>query len=146
VLTPRDRDQASHRVNVLTPPRDRALDVLIWVLAVAAIGATLWFSLGSGAGDEIFGSDKLGHAVAYCVDTFLLLLAVVWRPGRARSSGIGVAPIAVGMLALGGLIELVQGVVHRDADLLDWLSNAAGVGVAVVVFSLWRAAAERVRT
>ena len=41
-------------------------------------------------------------ALAYAVDTFLLLLAVVWRPGRPQSLVAWVVPILLGVALLGG--------------------------------------------
>lgn len=110
------------------------VDVGIGAFAVAAMGLTLWFSLGPAPTGH--GSDKALHALAYFVDTLALLLAAVWRPGRTRGRvDVRTLEVAVGLVVLGGLLELVQGgFVHRDAQLGDWIADAAGVTVAVAVF------------
>jgi VanZ family protein len=122
------------------------IDLTIWASAVGALGLTLWFSLGPAPDGP--GTDRQLHALAYLVDTLAVLLAVVWRPGRgAGRSGIGVMEVALGMLALGGLIELAQGgFVHRDAQLADWAADAAGIASAVMVFGAIRWALRERRT
>ena len=108
---------------------------MIWACAIGAVGLTLWFSLGPVPPGH--GSDKQLHALAYFVDTFALLLAVVWRPGRPVARLPWILPIVLAMLVLGGLIELAQaGFVHRDAQLGDWIADAIGILAAVVAFGL----------
>ena len=55
------------------------IDAGIWLAALVATGLTVWYSLGPTPPSH--GSDKDLHAVAYFVDAFAILLAVVWRPG-----------------------------------------------------------------
>ena len=113
------------------------VDRAIRAAAIVAIGLTLWFSLGPAPSGP--GSDRQLHALAYFVDTLALLLAVVWRPGGAtRRAGVTVWAVALGMLVLGGLIEMAQGLVGRDAQLSDWLADAAGIAMAVAVFEAVR--------
>ncbi len=62
--------------------------------------------------------DKAGHALAYCLLTFWFAQL---HPRRL--------PVAALLLALGGALELAQGLTaYRQASLLDMLAN--GVGVA----------------
>jgi VanZ family protein len=92
------------------------------------------------------GSDIELHAAAYFVNTLAILFAVVWRPGRRAGRFNGWAlPVAMGMLILGGLIEVVQGgFVDRDAQFTDWVADGVGVGLAAIVFvTLRRALRER---
>jgi VanZ family protein len=43
------------------------------------------------------------------------------------------------ILAAGGVIELAQGgFVHRDAQFADWMADAAGIGLAILVFAVAR--------
>ena len=114
------------------------VDAAIWLIALGAIGVTLWYSLG--AEPPGHASDKDLHGIAYFVNTLALLLAVVWRPGRedrrARDWSI---PIAACVLAAGGLIEIAQGAfAGRDAQVTDWVADAVGVALALLTFTLLR--------
>lgn len=123
------------------PPtaRSNAVDLAIWAAALLAIAGTLWFSLASpGGADALLGSDKVGHALAYAVDTLLLLFAVVWRPGRPQPLVAWVVPILLGVASLGGAVELAQVALGRDADPLDWAADLVGVAVATFVFARLR--------
>ena len=114
------------------------VDAVIWLIALGAIGATLWYSLGPEPPGH--ASDKDLHAVAYFVNTFAILLAVVWRPGREdRRPRDYSTPIAACVLAAGGLIEIAQGAfAGRDGQLTDWVADAAGVALALLTFTLLR--------
>jgi VanZ family protein len=85
--------------------------------------------------------DKDLHAAAYFVDTFAILLAVVWRPGReSRPLKRWMLPVALGMLIVGGVIEAVQGgFADREAQFGDLVADAVGIGLAVLIFALLRA-------
>ena len=117
----------------MTRTGSRTIDVVLWVVAVATLGAVVVLSLGPPpSGLEAFpGADKLWHAIAYAGCTGSWLLAAVWRPGRGPGAfpraGI---PIVVGAAVLGGAIELVQRVFSRSADPLDWLADLAGIALA----------------
>ncbi len=114
------------------------IDAAIWAAALGATALTLWYSLGSVP--PAHGSDKDLHALAYFVDTLAVLLAVVWRPGRRAGRLDGWGPVVVvGILALGGLIELAQGgFAQRDAQLSDWFADAVGIGAAWLLFGSLR--------
>jgi VanZ family protein len=120
--------------------RPTGVDVAIWIAAASAIAGTLWFSLAAAPGAErfLFGSDKAAHAVAYAVDTLLLLFAVVWRPGRPQALVAWTVPIVLGVATLGATIEFLQATAGRDADLRDWVADLIGIGVAALVFWLLR--------
>ena len=120
--------------------RPTAVDVVIWIAAAAALAATLWYSLAAPphADRLLFGSDKAAHALAYAVDTFLLLLAVVWRPGRPQALVAWTLPILLGVATLGAAIEFLQATVSRDADPLDWIADVIGIAVATAAFALLR--------
>ena len=94
----------------------RLLDGLLWTAAIAALALTASFSLERAAPhlQELIGSDKAGHAVAYFAVLLPLLFAAVWRPGR----GDGVMPngqlrLAIGLVAIGALMEVLQGDPHH---------------------------------
>ena len=83
-------------------------------------------------------SDKALHAAAFAVLAALAAVAfrraALWR-------------IALGLLAFGGLIEIVQGlpIVGRDADVRDLVADAAGIAfslpLSALVLRRWRATA-----
>ena len=96
------------------------VDVILWAFALVATGVTVWYSLGPRPPGH--GSDKDLHAVAYFVNTLAVLLALIWRPGRTSRRYDGWAlPVALGILMLGGVIEIAQaGFADRDAQFGDW--------------------------
>jgi VanZ family protein len=119
--------------------RPTAIDVAIWLAAAGAIAATIWSSLAAPPDvDRLLGSDKVVHALAFAIDTFLLLLAVVWRPGRAQALAAWTLPILLGVATLGVAIELIQATVGRDADPADWIADLIGVAAATLVFTVLR--------
>jgi VanZ family protein len=77
-------------------------------------------------------TDKLLHAAAYAV-----LGLVCLRACHGSLSRLALRPVLVALLLAGGyglLDELHQASVPgRDASLLDWLADLAGVGVALVL-------------
>jgi peptidoglycan/LPS O-acetylase OafA/YrhL len=121
----------------------RPATAVMWIAVIAALIAVVMFSLGPdplpdlGTGIGPATVERLPHAVAYAALTGLILLA--WRPRRREGRAwLRVAMLAVGMLAIGVVLEVGQALVDRDADPYDVLANAAGVGVAV---SVWAATA-----
>ena len=129
-------------------PAERAraapLDVLLWCLAVLAISGTIVLSLSPGKQlEQTVMNDKVGHALAYAVDTFLLLLAVVWRPGRPQALERWALPIVLAVATLGGVIEFAQDSVGRDPDPRDWFADLIGIAVAALAFALLRRTYER---
>ena len=73
--------------------------------------------------------DKVPHAVVYGVLAWCWLMAFGRggdRPKR-RMLCVILVPIAIGTVA-----ELTQPLVGRVCDLMDWVANVAGVGVASV--------------
>lgn len=114
------------------------IDVGIWLAALVATGLTVWYSLGPTPPSH--GSDKDLHAAAYFLDALAILLAVVWRPGReTRRLKGGMLPVAVGLLIVGGVVEIAQGgLVDRDAQFGDWVADAVGIGLALLVYALVR--------
>ncbi len=116
----------------------RWIDVGIWVFALVTTALTLWYSLGPTPPGH--GSDKQLHSAAYFVNTLAILLAIVWRPGRSRDRfDARTVPVGVGMLVLGGVIEVVQGgFVGRDSQFTDWVADGVGIMLAVMVFAALR--------
>ena len=117
----------------------------IWLIALIATGLTVLYSLGPRP--PAHGSDWEWHAMAYFIDTLAILLAVVWRPGReVRRFDALALPVALAVLLVGGLIEIVQGrFADRDAQVRDWIADALGVGLAVLLFTALRWAIRKKR-
>lgn len=72
--------------------------------------------------EEAFGlNDKEAHAIAFFALTLMLQVAL---PKVRRLD------IALGVLALGALIEVAQLFTGRSASVLDWLADLVGVAFA----------------
>lgn len=100
----------------------------LWLsLGVAIVLAVIVSSLApwGGTPGRFPGVDKLEHVTAY-------LVLMVWfaglQPRRAWRW------LALGLLAMGVLLELAQGAMdmQRTADVRDVLANATGVGLGAV--------------
>jgi VanZ family protein len=116
------------------PALGRALDALAAVSLVLVVG----FSLIPDDPSAEVAWDKLRHAVGYAAFTGVLLLALVWAPGRPpvpRPVRVGrTAVLGVAVVALGGVLEVLQAkAVDRDGSWGDLLADAVGVVVAVLV-------------
>jgi len=119
------------------------IDAAIWLVALASTGAILWYSLGPEPPGH--GVDKGLHAIAYLITTLAILFAVVWRPGRDdRRLKTWGTPIALCVLAAGGLIEIAQSsLADRDTQVADLAADAVGIGIALLLFNVLRWAIER---
>ncbi len=71
-------------------------------------------------------SDKFQHLVAFGLLTLVALPAFRSKPLSA---------IGFGLVALGGLIELLQTIpsLNRDGDLVDWLVDSVAVAAVLLV-------------
>jgi VanZ family protein len=119
----------------------RQVDAILWVATVVCVGATLYLSLAAvPPGTHLFhGVDKVQHGVAYFVTSLLFFLAAVWRPGRgAGPFGQAGGWAAVAIIAAGGLVEIAQSRIGRDAELGDWLAEVAAVLLAWLVILVLR--------
>ena len=70
-------------------------------------------------------NDKTLHFMAYFV-----LAAMAGAALKKRSAVIGAA---LALIALGGVLEIIQGFVGRDMSLYDELANTGGVIIGAVV-------------
>jgi VanZ family protein len=121
---------------------DRAIDATLWGAGLLSAGITLAYSLvvAPPQSDAFTVSDKALHFAAYFATSLCLLLAAVWRPGR----GDGPFPTwglrgAMGLVAAGALIELVQGAfTARQPELIDVVADLLGVGAALLLHGLMR--------
>ncbi len=104
-------------------------------LFVAALVVTLVLALRPVAPHEPWlpHLDKLRHLAAF---------AVLWTLGAWGA--LRAWPLAVGLLAFGGAIELLQGLTAtREASWGDWVADAAGLAVGHVIASRWSPLAAR---
>jgi VanZ family protein len=113
-----------------------AVDAGLWLVAGAVIVAVVGGSLAPQAPAPLSLSDKVLHTLGYLTLTLSVLLAAVWRPGRGPGIVSRGAAVVAGAYALGPALELLQGVVGREPDVLDALANAVGVTAGLLV---WRA-------
>lgn len=87
---------------------------------------------------DVVGFDKLGHLVFFAFLTLFLKTGLrrqtVYNNLRQRSTR---ASLLIA-LPYGGLLELVQGTVSPDrtSDVMDFVANAAGCIVGIVIFRL----------
>jgi VanZ family protein len=114
---------------------------LWWVVGYVLVVLTVNESLVTDpAALPIVTNDKVVHFTGY----FLL---ASWFGGVARPRRYWL--VALGLLILGGGIEIAQGIMHngRDAEWLDMLANTlgvtAGLGLAALGLGMWMVWVER---
>ena len=66
-------------------------------------------------------SDKLVHFIAFAALAFPL----------ARTGRLGLLPVFIGASAFGAIIELIQPIFNRNADLNDWVADTFGVFIGI---------------
>jgi len=100
----------------------------VTVLLAGAYALALWQPVRAWYSDV----DKLAHGLVFAGVFGLLVWALPWRAWA----------VAVLALALGGAVELHQLVFLRGftASWSDWMADAAGIGLALVLHGLWRRA------
>jgi VanZ family protein len=82
------------------------------------------------------GSDKVLHLVGFALLAFLF-----WRFGQACFSALGhrfVWLAAIVLLTYAATDEYLQRFVGRNADVTDWLFDAAGILIALLVLETLR--------
>ena len=132
------------------PASDRAVDAVLWSLSALLATALITFSLGPGLGIGGPGPmDLLLHFTAYAANTFVLLLAAVWRPGRGAGRFPRMAmAIALGFVLFGVGLEILQGFrlfSLRRPEPADAIANAVGVAAAMAGWFLLRRRALHLR-
>ena len=99
----------------------------LWLARLAAglaTVATLWLAFEPpGDGPGLIPWDKVGHFLSFYVLTILYVLAA---PRAPRWAIVGLLVVA------GGMIEIVQGQVGRNAEWGDWLADIAGIACAAL--------------
>lgn len=100
------------------------------------VALIVWGELTPTPPDEAqFVWDKLEHFTAYFGLAAMAMLVLAARGARARTLALALA----GIWLLGGVLEIVQAFVGRDAELGDVAANSIGVlaGAAVAWLFLW---------
>jgi VanZ family protein len=101
---------------------------LFW-LQFAAVTALMLVPQPPSAADT--GWDKLNHVLAFAGPMFAGL-AASGRPSRTQ-----VLALAAALLAWGGALELLQGLMPpRSAEWADWLADAVGVAAGAAAHAL----------
>jgi VanZ family protein len=81
-------------------------------------------------------SDKLLHALAYMVLAFLLVAAWELSVGRLNGRHLTAAWLAVVVWA--AIDEITQIPVRRVADFWDWVADATGAAIGILLFIIVR--------
>ena len=89
------------------------------VLFLPAWAGVIGGELGPGKGQPVIW-DKALHFTAYFGLSLMATIAVRARPVLAMW-------IAFGLIVMGGLLEIIQGMTGRDADIWDEAANTLGV-------------------
>lgn len=103
---------------------------LWWIASVVFVGATIYLSLEPGGTTPTpSGFDKVQHCLAYAA-------LMTWFTGfvpRKRHW-----QLAIALIAMGGLLELLQAAMQlgRSAEWLDFAANGLGVGLGWL-FATW---------
>lgn len=75
------------------------------------------------------GIDKVAHFFAF---GFVLWSFGVLFPKLSR------VQLAIGAVLFGALTEILQGMVGRDADIIDLMADSLGIATALLVWAWWR--------
>ena len=107
------------------------MQTLMRLVAVAILAVLLTLMIGPFGGVEAGTMiwDKAAHFVAFGL--FLWSFGVLFR----RLPRTWAAALVI---ALGAAVEVIQGFVGRDASWGDLLADALGVGVALLLWAIWR--------
>ena len=75
--------------------------------------------------------DKFEHMLAFAVLSGL---------GAAAYPALRLRVLALGLSALGALIEVLQTIpqLHRDSDVRDWIADSLAIAAALVAVKLWQ--------
>jgi VanZ family protein len=114
------------------PPSDRSI---VWRVLLAGYWLTLLVATHlptQVAGLPRNQADKLIHFVAYAVLAWLLATAWQASVGRLNARHLKFAWLVV--VLYGAIDEITQPLVGRTLSVADWLADAAGAAVGLIVF------------
>ncbi len=122
-----------------SPPPKKSATARLWLALFAGYllalftGTHLPPGVVSLPGDQ---SDKVLHFSAYA--GLAWLLAMAWESSTGQLNGRHLWFAWLAIVSFAAIDEVTQLLVHRDADPLDWLADAAGAAVGLCVFLLVR--------
>lgn len=107
------------------------MQTLMRLVAVAILAVLLTLMIGPFGGVEAATNvwDKAAHFIAFGL--FLWSFGVLFR----RLPRLLAAALVI---ALGAAVEIVQGMVGRDASWGDLIADALGVAAALLLWAVWR--------
>jgi len=117
-------------------PPDRSI---LWRLLLAGYWLTLLVATHlpkQVAGLPTNQADKLIHFAAYAVLAWLLAMA--WQASVGRLNARHLKLVWLAVVFFGAIDEVTQPLVGRTASVADWLADAAGAVVGLLVFGLWQ--------
>ena len=106
----------------------RVLQPLLWFMILAVLVVSLLPGSALPSKTALIW-DKAQHAIAFAM---LYGIGIKAYPDRVRD-------VALGLLLLGGLIEVAQAATPwRQADIQDWFADAVGIGAVWLLYSIRR--------
>jgi VanZ family protein len=81
-------------------------------------------------------TDKLAHFLAYTVLAWLLAMA--WQASTGWLNGRHLRFVWLAIIAFAALDEVTQPMFGRTASIWDWLADAAGAALGILLFALIR--------
>ena len=103
------------------------LDIPLTVIMISVLTtATLWPHNHPPLGPD--GSDKIVHIIAFAALAFPL----------SCTRRIGLLPVFIGACIFGGIIEVLQPLFGRSADVQDWIADIFGVVLGIVLALQYR--------
>jgi hypothetical protein len=115
-----------------TDERAALVDIALWILTGASVALVLVLSLAIDPPEGFGPLEPILHAAAYAPLTLLLLLTMVWRPGRGPGRLSRGGPwIVAALVAVGVGLEAVQALpaIARDPQVWDALAGILGVAL-----------------
>jgi VanZ family protein len=87
-------------------------------------------------------SDKMPHVVAFAV--LAILFAAAWRVTAGPLGWRQLCTVWALIVLYGAVDEVTQIPVGRNANLSDWLADAAGATLGLAIFQIWNVSVARV--